>query len=152
MKRVKTAKQLTKVLKSVSKRLDDKDMALVMQKLAIDGFRELVQRSARDTGYLRSNWDIAVDNKPGSTPLSNPHPSGKALGKAPVVADASYGSASIDGTSLVTIYNNTEYAMFLETGTPHMRAQPMVEPTYYMLLAEANQLAANLSKKRYKDV
>jgi len=152
MKRVKLGRELSRVLKTVSKRLDNKDMALVMQKLAIDGFRELVQRSARDTGFLRSNWGVAVDDRPGDAALSNPHPSSKAKGIGPVVSDASYGSASIDGTCLVTLYNNTEYAMFLETGTPHMRAQPMVEPTYHMLLAEANQLAANLSKKRYKDV
>ena len=152
MKRVKSGRELSRVLKTVSKRLEDKDMANVMQKLAVDGFRELVVRSARDTGYLRSNWDVAVDSSPGGSTLSNPHPSSKAKGIGPVVSDASYGSHNIDGTSLVTLYNNTEYAMFLETGTPHMRAQPMVEPTYQMLLSEARQLSAILSKKRYTDV
>lgn len=113
----------------------------ILQKVSIDAFRELVIRSAADTGYLRSNWAMVVD-KPGPQRIKN---SGKEGG---YYRDAAYPNKPINYNSIITFYNNTEYAIYLETGTPYMRAQPMVEPTAMYVNGVLGLLAKKASNNR----
>jgi hypothetical protein len=106
----------------------------------MDAFRKLVSESAKDTGFLRSRWSVEVNSPMPAQTVKNPGSSGH--------ADASYPAITPKWGDRIFIYNNTEYAIYLEYGTPLMRAQPMVEPTYVLVLSEANRLAKALSNKR----
>ncbi len=141
MIRVSTGRELSRALKRVGSKATKKEMTLIIQKLSMTGFRELVMYSAADTGFLRSNWE-ATTAKPPNTILKDYE--GGAWG------DAKWPRIRIEAGDIVTLYNNTEYAMFLEKGTPNMRAQPMVGPTYYGMLTDANRLVRELSKRRSK--
>ena len=130
--------QLASELKKIGSLATKKEMGIILQKLTVDGFRELVMRSARDTGFLRSNWDVWKENAPNSV-LKNPGGTRR---------DATVSGVAVKAGDVIILGNNTEYAMFLERGTPRMRAQPMVEPTYHMLLRDARSLTRALSRKR----
>ena len=132
--------QLASELKKIGSLATKKEMGVILQKLSIKGFRELVTRSARDEGFLRSNWDVSKSNPP-NVPIKKPSRPGR-------YSDARWPGTAIKAGDVVTLYNNTEYAMFLERGTPRMRAQPMIEPTYHMLLRDARSLTRALSRKR----
>lgn len=114
---------------------------VVLQKLSMDAFREVVLRSAYDTGYLRSGWAVTVKAQApdrvrgGGSPDSN-------------YRDAAYPNVEIKENSIITIYNNTEYAIHLENGTANMAAQPMIEPTYQMLERTTKLLADKLSREK----
>lgn len=138
MARVKPS-GLAKELKSIAGYFVDGGLTEIMQKLSIDAFREVMLRSAVDTGFLRSNWD-ATTGTPSSGIIKDIE--GGAFG------DASWPNLRIKAGDKVSIFNNTEYALYLETGTATMRAQPMVQPTYFRILAKARQLTTALSKKR----
>ena len=51
--------------------------------------------------------------------------------------------------SIVTLYNNTEYAKYVDQGTPRMRAQPMIEPCKMSIASQAELLSKALTKKVY---
>lgn len=139
MKKVKTGAELGAVLKDLGKLAGD-DFAIILQKLTLDAFRVLVRRSAQDTGFLRSNWAVTVDRRPPEESLKQSG-AGAKQPKTPTV--------KVEAGSIVVLYNNTEYAIYLETGTPKMRAQPMVEPTRIELEALASQLSKELTRKKY---
>ena len=138
MKKIKIH-QLGPTLKGLSELAGD-DFGAILRKLSIDAFRELVRRSAKDTGFLRSNWDVTTDRAPDAK-LTNDSRS--------KYRNASFPSTRIEADDKVTIYNNTAYAMYLEKGTPRMRAQPMVEPTYHRIYMEATKVSKALTKKKY---
>ena len=142
MKRIRPS-QLASELKKIGSLATRREMTVIMKKLSIDAFMELVRRSATDTGFLRSNWDVAVNRQPGNARLQNPLISGLSSVPGP-----SFPSVSIKAGDTVTLYNNTEYSIFLEKGTPRVRAQPMVLPTSLMLLGQAESLTEALSRKR----
>ena len=134
-----TPEQLGPVLKGLGE-LAGKDFGLVLQKLSIDAFRELVIRSARDTGDLRSNWRVTTGS-PDEGKLSH---DGKGS-----FASASWPNIKIEADDSVVLYNNAEYAIYLEHGTPRMRAQPMIEPTRQKIYIQAVKLSKILTKKKY---
>lgn len=139
MKRVKPS-ELGSVLKGLSELAGD-DFLVILQKLSLDGFRELVRRSAKDSGFLRSNWDIST------IPPSEERLKNTGVEKYGPPSDPYISTIKIDDT--VTLFNNTEYANYLEIGTPRMRAQPMVEPTRRSLEKQAILLSKALTKKKY---
>lgn len=138
MKKIKI-QQLGPVLKGLGELAGD-DFTEILQKLSIDAYRELVKRSAKDTGFLRSNWSVTTLNPPEEKLYNKSRSS---------YGNAGYPNVQIQADDKVVIYNNTAYAMFLEKGTPHMRAQPMVEPTYYRIYSEAVKVSKALTKKKY---
>jgi hypothetical protein len=138
MKKIKV-NQLGPILKGLSELAGD-DFTKILQKLSIDAFRELIMRSAKDTGFLRSNWAITTGS-PTEGSLKNSSKSS--------FSPASYPNTKIEADDKVIIYNNTAYAMYLEEGTPRMRAQPMVEPTYQRLYSQAEKLSKLLTKEKY---
>ncbi len=137
-KRVYTSKGLAKELKLLGSQYTSKEMTTILKTLSMKGFLSLVRHSARDTGYLRSNWDVTTDPPPNLI-LSNPGGS---------FQSASWSDPGIKFGDVVVLYNNTEYARHLETGTPYTRAQPMVTPTYMMLTTQAKFLSKTLSIKK----
>lgn len=141
MKHVNSGRELeTELLKA--EEMLKADMASILQKVSMDTFRELILRSAADTGYLRSNWGVAVD-KNGPNRIKN---SGDPEGH---YRDASYPNPTITFDSTINLYNNTEYAIYLEQGTPYMRAQPMVAPAAQYADGAIKILSQNISKKYY---
>ncbi len=135
--KVHNGKELKTVLTQIGNETGEQ-FGIVLQKLSIDAFRDLVEFSARDTGFLRSNWDVAKNNAPNEK-LKNPGGS---------YASAKFPSIKIEAGDHIILYNNTEYARYLEHGTPFMSSQPMVEPTYQRVLSQANRLAKKLSKEK----
>ena len=143
MQRVRTGRQLVLALDKGAK-ITEEHFAEMLKKLAINAFRELVMRSATDTGYLRSKWSVTTSTPP-NTATKGRRPRGWKKGNSPIYPDANYPNVSIKAGDIIVLYNNTEYAIYLETGTPRMAAQPMVEPTYRMLQAVARRLSRQLS-------
>jgi hypothetical protein len=125
MRTVRSGAELGRALRDVAKYTKE-DFSKVLRKLALDAFRELVLRSAIDTGYLRSNWDVVVNVAAPNEKKKNPG------GNHPAATPPAL--VNVQAGSIIVLYNNTEYAIHLEHGTPKMRAQPMVQPTYEMLL------------------
>jgi len=141
MKIVHSPHELSKELIRLGDLTEDK-FGDVLSVLAMKGYNELVTRSATDTGFLRSNWDVTVSS-PATGALSNPYKSGTLQ-----VPGKPYSNPAVDAGDTVTLYNNTEYALYLETGTSNMEAQPTIRPTIIVLEVEARMLADRLSRKR----
>ncbi len=136
-----TPAQLGPVLRGLGEAAGD-EFGKILQRLSLAAFRELVRRSAKDTGFLRSNWDVTT-NAPPNTAQDNPYKGRN------TVSSASWPNTKIETGDAVVLYNNTEYAMYLEEGTPLMRAQPMIEPTYRSIYRKAVVLSKAFSKEQY---
>ena len=139
--------QLARELKRIGSDYTRAEGTRIIRKLSIDAFRNLVMLSAVDTGFLRSNWHMDT-GAPDESVLKNSLPSAKKTGGSPSLPGAKLSTFKSKLGDKITIFNNTEYARHLEDGTPHMRAQPMVRPTYYRVLSQAKQLTNALSRKR----
>lgn len=141
MKRIKPS-QLGPILKGLSK-LAGEDYKKVLRELTVFGFREVVMRTAVDTGFLRSNWHISTSRNTPNRVLRN------RLGKqtSPISPPSINVSVAVD--EYVSIYNNTIYAEYIDQGTPNMRAQPIIEPTRIRVENKANQLSKQLTAKVY---
>jgi HK97 gp10 family phage protein len=139
MRRVKTGAQLISAMDEGGDELK-KDISKVLSKVSMDAFRMLVRRSAKDTGFLRSNWDVSVDRAPMDNVKHNP--GGK-------FAAAISPKLNPKFNSVITLYNNTEYAIYLETGTPKMSAQPMIVPTAIAVNMQLRSAYKILSNKKY---
>jgi len=138
MRKIKPS-QLGPVLKGLGELAGD-DFAVILKKLTMDAYRELVLRSAVDTGFLRSNWAVATDRPPDEAILTQ---------RGVSIRQPRTPNPKIEVGSKVVLYNNTEYALFLENGTPRMRAQPMVEPTRQKIEKQAIVLSKYLTNKKY---
>ncbi len=140
MKRVSTGPEFEKAMLMANDMLQD-DLTIILKKISSDAFRMLVQLSAKDTGYLRHNWAVSV----GAVVPHEPS-RGDRKKKYP---DAKMPILNIEHDSIIVLYNNAEYAIYLENGTPKMRAQPMIEPTKMAVSNQLNQASKMLSRKYY---
>lgn len=139
MKRVNSGDELGKVLTDLGE-LAGAQFGLVLRRLTVLGFSSLVQYSAEDTGYLKSAWKVSLTNPPQNT---LPHPGGDRF------TPANFPGMKITVGDNIHMYNQTEYAEFLEVNTAGRRAQPTLLPTYYKLLNKAEALSRALSAKKY---
>ena len=145
-RRVKTGAQLASALSDIGD-LVEKDLAKdILQILTLDAFRYIVRRSPVRTGFLRSNWTITTATVPPEL-LSNPHTGEQREMYSPPQEPS---VTNIDWGDVVRLYNLTEYASYLDDGTPKMRARPMVVPTQLFTLAEARRLINTYKRKRYE--
>lgn len=142
MKTVKNGAGLLNELFKASNLLSS-DIEEILMKLTMDAYKELVDRSPTQTGFLRSNWSIVVDSYPADKELENPHKEENSV-PAP-----HFPNISVKDDSLVTIFNNTEYAAYIENGTHKRKAQPMVAPTLLMIEKQLRDLTRILSKRAY---
>jgi hypothetical protein len=113
----------------------------VLQKLTLDGFRYLVRRTPVDTGFLRSRWAVNTGYVVPRTVSQE--------GEVSFGPPAEPNVSRIEWGDVVQLYNNAEYASYIEEGTPKMRAQPMALPTVSYLTAEADRVLSSLRAKRY---
>lgn len=144
MRKIRSAKDFKKAMEDIAAETGEK-AALINQKLALDGFNFVVFASPVQSGYLRNNWDIAVDV---------PAPAGSEKGiKGKVYPEPQIPTGEIKKikwNSIATIYNNTAYARDIEEGTEKMPAQPMVKPAEQSLYRQAEMLCDQLSKEKSK--
>jgi len=136
---VRTGRELAAALTAIGKEFEG-DLDEVIQKLTLDGFREILRRTPIKTGFLSSRWAVEINAHYPTNLVKNP---GGSFSPAPVPNPAMF-----QWGDNIYIYNNTEYAWHIEHGTQNMRAQPMVEPTYLFLENETNRLLKHLSKKK----
>jgi len=136
---VRSGKALGAALTAIGKEFEG-DLDKVIQKLTLDGFRELLRRTPVRTGFLKSRWAIEVNAPYPQILVKNP---GGSFSPAPVP-----NAIMFQWGDKITIYNNTEYAWYIEHGTQQHRAQPMAEPTYMYLENMANRLLDHLSKQK----
>jgi len=134
--RVSTGPELKKALDDLGKELVV-DLDKVLGKLSLDGYREVIRRTPVRTGFLKSRWALTTGQVPNST-IKNP--GGSYSEQQPNV--------KIKWGDVVGLYNNAEYAEFIENGTPEMRAQPMIQPTFQYLLGLSTRLLDALSRER----
>ena len=138
---IKNGNDFNRAMRDIAQAMQE-DFEIILRKLALDAFRSVVRRTPVDYGYLRNNWDIVVDSTPPEQPKAEQGKKKYTAPKAP--------SFDVKFNSIIIIYNNTKYAIYIEEGTPKMQAQPMVRPTEEMLRRTAEKLATALSKKGYK--
>lgn len=138
-KKITNAEEFKRAMDEIGKQTKQR-VKLIHQKLLIDGFSFVVFASPEKYGYLRFNWDIVIGENPPEEKLKNPD-----LGKI-------YGQPRRKGTQTVRhdnmswIYNNTDYAYYVENGTEKMSAQPMVAPAEQSLYRQTEHLCNALSK------
>ena len=139
-KKVKTGYELSGVLTEIGKKLE-KDLAdKFLKKLSLDAFEYLVNKTAWETGFLRSRWDVATNIYPPDE--MEKHPGGNSY------RAAAFPPVRIMWGDTVYLFNNVEYAKYLETGTPKMRAQPMVAPAYQAVLLNSKMMLSKLNKRK----
>lgn len=136
---------LTEQLLQIGNRLE-KDVAdQVLQKITLDAWKDLVDISPTDTGFLRSRWYVTKYAVPGVL-IKNPYTKKNSV-KAP---DYPAMGLRIEFGDTIKIYNNTEYASYLEHGTSKMRAQPMVQPVEIRINNELRKILSALNKRKIK--
>ena len=140
MKTVKTGKELNKVLNEIGE-LVKEDFVEVLDYVMERTFNEASIRTATATYFLRSNWKIVVDEPPDEKVLYHPGGDDYKAAQYPVL-DIKYDSTFV-------LYNNTEYAEYLEEGTPKSRAQPMIAPSFLLMTSIINKMKSNLDRKVY---
>jgi len=100
-------------------------MVTAVQKYAFDVFMGIVSNSPVDTGNLRSNWKIALNNATNEidlvdAPISKQEASNIAFQSLPKA------QATLMPDRWV-IFNNVDYAVYVNDGTARQRAQFMIE-------------------------
>ena len=140
-RRVSTGAEFSAVMVEFANALQE-DFEKVLKKLALDAFRSVIRRSAHDFGYMRHNWDIAIDSAPAEEIKESGGGATFGIPQTP--------SISVKFDSIIVIYNNTRYVIHLENGTPTNRAQPMIKPTEIQLRRTVERLFQGLSRKGYR--
>ena len=141
-KTVRTGAELTKALVDLGKALEKKDLTPTIQKLTLSGFRYITRRTPVRTGFLKSRWAIVVNAPAPSNLLQNPNPAGT------FSPPSTPNMNPIEWGDKVTIFNNTEYAYFVDEGKGDNPKQPMIEPTYRYLEGLSKRLLDSISKKK----
>ena len=144
MIRVKNGKDFKKAMTAIALKTKKKMGKQINQKLALDAFTSLVRRSPVLKGYLRHNWDVSIDVKPVDAELKPEKGKTYQEAKKPVLKSVKY-------NSIIIIYNNTIYAVYIENGTEKMDAQPMVAPTEIEMYKVAEDLCKALSIEKFDD-
>jgi hypothetical protein len=83
----------------------DAQLALVVQRVTLDLWNKVVQKTPVDTGRARSGWTVSTGQPSEFAP-----PEGNAA--APSAPDVSH----LDGSQVVFIMNNVQYIQALEEG------------------------------------
>lgn len=140
---VTNGKELSSALLGIEKKLKT-DYEKFLRQLSFLAWNELIDRTAKDTGFARSNWDVVYNGNAKNELLKNPTKNKNSFSDS-----HSFLINNVKYNSKITFYNNTEYIVYLENGTENIRAQPMIEPTYQMIYNIAGTLAKQLSTKKY---
>ena len=95
----------------------EQQMSQIVRKICLDLFTIIVTRSPVDTGRFRANNSINLNTLPSDSTLEIDKSGGMTLRKG----NSALVSYNLGDT--VFIYNNVEYAMYLEFG-PHSKQAP----------------------------
>lgn len=144
MHKVKNGKDFKKAMTAIALKLEKKMGKQVNQKLALDAFTALVRRTIKVSGFLGHNWDVSIDIKPVDEELKPEKGKSYQEAKKPVLKKVKY-------NSIIIIYNNTEYAIYMEQGTENMDGTPMVAPTEIEMYKVAEDLCKTLSLEQWDD-
>ena len=88
----------------------DRSLADVVRIITLEVYREIILRNPVDTGYSRSQWNVAI-NAPDTSVGEKPKGKGKIPPKpAPILT-------GIDGKQKVYVTNSLDYIRFLEEGS-----------------------------------
>lgn len=109
------------------------NLATVVQRVALDAFTKITQRTPVDTGRARASWQLSVGQPQGEVPPEGSYP-------APGTPDMT----KIDGTLEVWIASNLDYIQALEDGHSNQSPSGMVTITAAEISAEIEQYLANL--------
>ncbi len=91
----------------------------IQRKIALDVLRHAVMYSPVDTGYLRFNWQVGINNLP-TEPRGERPTKSKALGRP------STSIGKLPKYAIVYISNPVEYAEYVEEGSPTIKANKML--------------------------
>lgn len=144
MIRIKNGKDFKKAMTAIALKTEKKMGKQINQKLALDAFTALVRRSPVLTGYLRHNWDVSIDVRQFDGELKPEKGKIYQEAKKPVLKIVKY-------NSIIIVYNNTVYAVYVENGTEKMKAQPMIAPTEIEMRKVAEDLCKALSIEKFDD-
>lgn len=144
-RQIKNGKDFKRAMTAIALKVEKRMGKQINQKLALDAFTNVVRRSPVLNGYLKHNWDIEID-KPAPNEVEPPPEKGK---KYPEPDNPDL--KKVKHNSIITLYNNTEYAGYIEDGTEKMEAQPMVAPTEIEVFQQAEELCKAFSIEEFDD-
>ncbi len=113
--------------------LVEKELVKVTKKIAIEGLSRLVMKSPVDTGRLRGNWTVSINNA-SDAQSSNVDPSG-----GPTIAAGTAVANGITMPQVIWLQNNLPYGPALEDGHSQQAPMGMVAVT----VAELEAMFAN---------
>lgn len=146
MIRVKNGKDFKRAMTAIALKVEKRMGKQINRKLALDAFKRITDRTPSDKGYLKHNWDVEID-KPAPDEIEPPPEKGKKYPE-PKRPD----TRKVEHNSIITIFNNTEYATYIENGVEgRMEAQPMVAPTEIEVYAQAEELCKAFSIEKIDD-
>lgn len=120
-----------------------KEFIQAEKKLSMEAFKSLVNKTAKDTRFAAHNQSVAIDSAVPREELTGSPNVTYTVATYPTLPDSSYKLGSV-----IIIYNNTKYIIYLEKGIGQ-RPQPMVAPTMQILKRMADQLLLSLSRKNF---
>lgn len=144
MIRVKNGKDFKRAMTQIALKVEKRMAKQINRKLALDAFTNVVRRSPVLNGFLRHNWDVSVDVKPLDEELKPEKGKTYSEPDKPLLKEVKW-------NSIIIIYNNTAYAVYIENGTEKMEAQPMVAPTEVEMRKAAEDLCKAFSIEKFDD-
>lgn len=101
----------------------EKQMKLVCQKIAMEAWRRVIEKSPVDTGRFRANWGCQVGSPYSGTSESFDKSGAQAIGKSVMV------TAGWNGKGSIYLVNNLSYSIPLEMGHSKQAPAGMVRLT-----------------------
>ena len=102
----------------------EKQLSQLLRKIAFQTLSGIVEKNPVDTGRSRANWQVSVNQQPGDQELDI---SGTDAGATLAAGIATLGN--VPSFSVIYIYNNVEYIVYLEQGSSAQAPAGMVRVT-----------------------
>lgn len=113
---------------------------LVVRKVALDMFRNVIVKSPVDTGRFKGNWQVAIGSIPAGT-LEIDDVAGTAT-----IAKVTAVVLGLKAGEIIYLVNNLEYARPLEYGHSKQAPGGMVRLTIEQFNASVNKAAGEVNK------
>lgn len=116
------------------------NLDLVVRKIALDMFRQIVIMSPVDTGRFKGNWQVAIGSVPTGTLTLNDK-SGTAT-----ISRITAATLGLKAGQVITLVNNLAYARRLEYGYSKQAPGGMVRLTVTRFGAVVSQAAQSVAR------
>ena len=93
---------------------------LLVRKVALEAFAEVILKSPVDTGRFRGNWQVGIGNVPGGVLVLDDVSGTATISKATAVAQ------NVRAGQVINLVNNLPYALKLEQGSSQQAPGGMV--------------------------